>query len=98
MPLQRRLPKRGFHNPFRASIAIVNLGQARGGVRERRAWSIAAALVARGLVRAQPDRSRCSGRATLSKALTVKAHAFSESAKAAHRRAPAAAPRWSSGA
>ena len=27
MPLQRRLPKRGFHNPFRVEMAVVNLGQ-----------------------------------------------------------------------
>jgi ribosomal protein L15 len=27
MPLQRRLPKRGFHNAFRVEMAIVNLEQ-----------------------------------------------------------------------
>jgi large subunit ribosomal protein L15 len=27
MPLQRRLPKRGFHNPFRVQMATVNLAQ-----------------------------------------------------------------------
>src|ERR1051325_10380530 len=27
MPLQRRLPKHGFHNPFRRAWAVVNLGQ-----------------------------------------------------------------------
>ncbi|MGH7811555.1 MAG: 50S ribosomal protein L15, partial [Candidatus Binatia bacterium] len=27
MPLQRRLPKRGFHNPFRIEMAVVNLAQ-----------------------------------------------------------------------
>src|SRR3989442_10944712 len=27
MPLQRRLPKRGFHNPFREEYSIVDLGQ-----------------------------------------------------------------------
>ena len=26
MPLQRRLPKHGFHNPFHKTFAIVNLG------------------------------------------------------------------------
>ncbi len=26
MPLQRRVPKRGFHNPFRTEYAIVNVG------------------------------------------------------------------------
>src|SRR5262245_28251763 len=27
MPLHRRLPKRGFHNPFRTEYAVVNLDQ-----------------------------------------------------------------------
>src|SRR5437667_11518611 len=27
MPLQRRLPKHGFRNPFREVFAIINLGQ-----------------------------------------------------------------------
>jgi large subunit ribosomal protein L15 len=27
MPLHRRLPKRGFHNPFRQSFQVVNLGR-----------------------------------------------------------------------
>ena len=27
MPLQRRLPKRGFHNPFRVQMSVVNLVQ-----------------------------------------------------------------------
>lgn len=26
MPLQRRLPKRGFHNPFKEKVAILHLG------------------------------------------------------------------------
>lgn len=27
MPIQRRMPKRGFHNPFRVSYKVFNLGQ-----------------------------------------------------------------------
>src|SRR5215471_3838986 len=27
MPLQRRLPKRGFHNPFRTEMVVVNIDQ-----------------------------------------------------------------------
>jgi large subunit ribosomal protein L15 len=30
MPLQRRLPKRGFHNQFKTEYAIVSLGQLNG--------------------------------------------------------------------
>ena len=36
MPLQRRLPKFGFHNPFRKEFSIVNLGAARDTLRGRR--------------------------------------------------------------
>src|SRR5215468_6577037 len=50
MPLQRRLPKRGFHNPFRELYSIVNLGQLDAGF-EAGAVVDAEALRARGLVR-----------------------------------------------
>jgi len=79
MPLQRRLPKRGFHNPFRRAYGVVNLARletvfAAGDVVD------AAALVARGLARAGRP-IKVLGQGALSKALTVKAHAFSASAK-----------------
>ena len=79
-PMQRRLPKRGFRNPFRVEFAIVNLGQlesrfATGDVVD------AAALHARGLLRSlrQPVKILADGE--LSKALTVKAEKFSAKAK-----------------
>ena len=80
MPLQRRLPKRGFHNPFRREFSIVNLSRleaafAAGAVVD------AAALVQHGLARAGKP-IKVLGQGDLTKALTVKAHAFSESAKA----------------
>lgn len=81
MPLQRRLPKRGFHNPFRTAYTVVNLAKLEAAF-EAGAVVDAVALVARGLVRkGQPVK--VLGHGTLRKALTVKAHAFSESAKAA---------------
>src|SRR5262245_6607139 len=80
MPLQRRLPKRGFHNLFRREYEIVNLARLEacfdGG-----AVVDAEALAARGLVRAGKP-VKVLGAGELHKALTVKAHAFSESAKA----------------
>jgi large subunit ribosomal protein L15 len=80
MPLQRRLPKRGFRNPFRRTYAIVNLARLEacfdGG-----AAIDPEALAARGLVRAGRP-VKVLGTGELSKSLTVKAHAFSESAKA----------------
>jgi len=80
MPLQRRLPKRGFHNVFRREFSIVNLGRIDAAF-EAGAVVDAAALVEHGLVRrGQPVK--VLGQGELTKALTVKAHAFSESAKA----------------
>src|SRR6185369_9092621 len=79
MPLQRRLPKRGFHNIFRREYAVVNLVRL-DAVFESGAVVDTAALVERGLVRrGQPVK--ILGQGELTKPLTVKAHAFSESAK-----------------
>ena len=79
MPLQRRLPKRGFHNPFRREYGIVNLARLEATF-EGGAVVDAAALAERGLVRAGRP-VKILGQGELTKALTVKAHAFSESAK-----------------
>ncbi len=79
MPLQRRLPKRGFHNIFRREYAVVNLGRLDAAF-ESGAVVDSASLVERGLVRrGQPVK--VLGQGELSKPLTVKVHAFSESAK-----------------
>src|SRR5215468_7184911 len=80
MPLQRRLPKRGFHNPFRREYSIVNLARLETAF-ESGAVVDPAALAAQGLVRAG-EPVKVLGQGELSKPLTVKAHAFSESAKA----------------
>ncbi len=81
MPLQRRLPKRGFHNPFRRAFAVVNLARLEA-VFEAGAAVDPEMLAARGLVR-RGEPVKVLGQGTLSKALTVKAHAFSKSAAAA---------------
>jgi large subunit ribosomal protein L15 len=80
MPLQRRLPKRGFHNPFRRVVSIVNLGRLEA-VFDAGAVVDVAALVERGLARAG-QAVKVLGQGDLTKALTVKAHAFSEGATA----------------
>jgi large subunit ribosomal protein L15 len=79
MPLQRRLPKRGFHNPFRTEYSVVNLGQL--GTRfESGATVDPEALRASGLVHgaARPIKILAGGE--LNKALSVKAHKFSAAA------------------
>ena len=81
MPLQRRLPKRGFNNIFAKEIAIVNVG-ALNDAFEAGAVVDAAALIESGLVKKELDGIKILGNGELSKALTVKASAFSKEAKA----------------
>ena len=81
MPLQRRLPKRGFNNIFAKEIAIVNVG-ALNDAFEAGAVVDAAALIESGLVKKELDGIKILGHGELTKALTVKAAAFSKEAKA----------------
>jgi len=86
MPLHRRVPKRGFHNPFRVEYEVVNLD------------AIAAAFDAgtivtpelmreRGLVGGASGPVKVLARGDVDKALTVRAHKFS--GKAAEKLAAA---------
>jgi len=80
LPLVRRLPHtRGFKNIFRIEYAVVNLG-ALDAKFDAGSEVTPQTLAARGLVR-QSDHVKVLGNGELSKALTVKAHAFSDSAK-----------------
>ena len=65
MPLQRRLPKRGFRNPFRARVRDRQPRPARRALRRRRGGRSRRRCAARGLVRGAASRSSCSARATL---------------------------------
>ena len=79
MPLQRRLPKRGFRNPFRIAISVVNLGQLESFPSGSEVTP--ESLLARGLVRGKNRRIKILGEGSLAKPLTVKAHDFSAKAK-----------------
>ena len=81
MPLHRRLPKRGFTNIFRKDITAVNLRQL---ARRFEAGSTVTPeeLRAKGLVKRLRDGVKILGDGELEHALTVKAHAFSASARA----------------
>jgi large subunit ribosomal protein L15 len=79
-PLQRRLPKRGFNNPFPTVTAEVSVGDleafgAGSNVDE-------SALRSSGLVKGRYDRIKVLGNGEITKAVTVSAHAFSKSAAA----------------
>lgn len=79
MPMQRRLPKRGFANIFRKRIAIVNVRDlARfesGSVVDR------AALLKAGLIKGDWDGVKLLGQGEITVPLTVKLALVSESAK-----------------
>lgn len=85
MPLHRRIPKRGFHNPFRVEFLVVNLDV----LAERfDAGTVVTPelLRERGIINAT-GLVKVLARGDVSKALTVKAHKFS--GKAAEKLAAA---------
>ncbi len=78
MPLQRRLPKRGFTNIFRKEYAIVNVGTLdKLGETE----ITPEYLLKEGVVRKLRDGIKILGNGDISRPVTVRAHAFSASAK-----------------
>ena len=79
MPLHRRVPKRGFHNPFRVEYAVVNLDTL-AEVFEAGSSVTPDLLRERGLVRDSRARIKVLGRGDLKKKLTVQAHKFSGTA------------------
>jgi large subunit ribosomal protein L15 len=79
MPLHRRVPKRGFHNPFRIEYAVVNLDTL--AERFEAGTTVTPDLLReRGIVRKATAPIKILGRGEIAKALTVHAQKFSESA------------------
>ncbi len=76
MPLHRRVPKRGFHNPFRVEYEVVNLDTL-GLVFDAGTVVTPDLLRERGIVARGKQPVKILGRGELSKALTVHAHRFS---------------------
>lgn len=79
MPLQRRIPKRGFNNIFATKYAIVNISDL--AAFEAGAVVDAQALVDKGIIKKTLDGVKVLGNGELTNAITVKAAAFSKSAK-----------------
>ena len=83
MPLQRRLPKCGFTNLKRVEYKPINLSTLEELAAKREITEInLETLVGAGFVSSN-DRVKVLGNGAVTKALTVKAHAFSKSAEAA---------------
>jgi len=79
MPLKRRIPKRGFHNPFARDFALVHVGQLENFAPGTEVTP--ELLLERGLVRRKGAPVKVLADGSLSRSLTVKAHAFSAKAK-----------------
>lgn len=80
MPLQRRIPKRGFNNIFAKEIVAINLNALNAF--EDGAVVDEAALVEAGIVKSNCDGVKVLSNGKLEKKITVKVSAFSEAAKA----------------
>ena len=79
MPLYRRLPKRGFKNPFKKKFVILNV---RDLNRFESGGEVSPAiLVEQGFAKNMKDGLRILGSGDLTHKLSVKAHHFSESAR-----------------
>lgn len=79
MPLQRRIPKRGFNNIFAKTILSVNVGTLNAF--EDGAVVDTQALYEAGILKKPCDGVKILSNGNLTKNLTVKANAFSEAAK-----------------
>ena len=78
MPLQRRLPKRGFKNRFTIEYAIVNLKD----ISKMEGMDIITAetLIEQGIIKDLKNGLKILGEGEIKRPLTIKAHAFSASA------------------
>ena len=79
MPLHRRMPKRGFHNPFSIEYSILNLQDL--NVFPAGETVTPELLRAHGFIRRSHDRIKILGDGELTTKLAIHAHAFSASAK-----------------
>ena len=79
MPLQRRIPKRGFNNIFAKEIVAINVSALEAF--DNGAEVDANALIEKGIIKKEYDGVKILGNGNLTKKLSVKVAAYSESAK-----------------
>lgn len=83
MPVQRRIPKRGFNNPHRVEYTVLNLGQVEQLAEKYDLKEITLEnLYINGLI-SQNDRVKILGNGELKNKFTFKVNAVSEKAKSA---------------
>jgi len=78
MPLHRRLPKRGFWNPFRVDYQVVNVSGLAAGSAD--ALDVDAMIKMR-LVRSRTKPVKVLGDGAIERAIVVSAHAFTKTAR-----------------
>lgn len=79
MPLKRRLPKRGFKNPFRKQFAVVNVETLERF--SNNAVIDPEVMLKEGLIKKLLDGVKILGKGEITKPLTIKAHRISSQAK-----------------
>jgi large subunit ribosomal protein L15 len=79
MPLHRRVPKRGFHNPFRVEYEVVNLDTLEARFEAGTVVTLDLVVEQR-LVSGAGKKLKVLGRGDIKKKLTVRAHKFSGTA------------------
>jgi len=79
MPLHRRIPKRGFHNPFGSSFSVINVEEL--NVFPAGETVTPELLRAHGFIRRAGGQVKVLGEGELKTRLAIHAHAFSASAK-----------------
>ena len=83
MPIQRRIPKRGFNNPHRVEYTVLNLGQVEQLAEKYNFTEITPEILyINGLI-SQTDKVKILGNGELKSKFTFKVNAASEKAKAA---------------
>lgn len=87
MPLQRRVPKVGFKNPFRVEYTSMNLDRLQEFAQSMNTDTINHETFLKGRIVSKTERVKILGRGELTLKLNVTAHAFSETAKAAIEKA-----------
>lgn len=83
MPLQRRMPKFGFKNPFRVEYKVLNLNQLQEIAEKHNVTTIDFETLRKHKLVQKTDLVKVLGRGKLDKALTINVHAYSDTAKAA---------------
>jgi large subunit ribosomal protein L15 len=87
MPLQRRVPKVGFKNPFRVEYTSMNLDRLQEFAESMNTDTVNHETFLKGRIVSKTERVKILGRGELTLKLNVTAHAFSDTAKAAIEKA-----------